>query len=395
MGFLSGSMTFARYEIVEDQSGEFGNEHLETLNEYRIGSSGKKNLLEEPDVGFTGGAHLLDTQFDLEKNVIGEALHFGIRVDSISVPGNIKRAWTQMELAGITKENQGGKPTKAQRDEAQAAVDQRCQDEAAKGNYRRMNLTSVLWDAATGTMYLSSTSEKNNDQCLGLLEDAFGLQFKPLGPTALTQLYCADDAAAYESLQRVESTTFVEQGAAEVTWWNGMTDNVDYLGNEFMLWLWWKWETGSSVMELADETEVSGIFARSLALDCPAGESGKESITSEFPTELPEAGLAIRMGKLPRKAGLTLVREGQQFDLTLQAETFGVNAARISYPGESNPGVDRFDRIESIRQLTETLDLMFESFLEQRIGKNWVNESEQIRQWLAAPQPKRKTAKAA
>ena len=391
MGFLSGSMTFARYEVLEDQTGAFGPEHLAVLQKHCIGSRPHLNLLEESDVGFTGGAHLFDTQFDLEKNLIGDALHFGIRIDSISVPGNIKKAWRQMELAGIMKDSSGTKPTRAQRDEAEAAVEQRCIDEAAKGNFRRMKPTSVLWDSATQTMFLSSASEKNNELCLGLLEKAFGLQFKPMSPTSLSHHYCDDDSEAYESLLQVEPTCFIADGESGVTWWNGMTDNVDYLGNEFLLWLWWKWETGSSVVELADDTEVSGIFARSLLLDCPAGESGKETISSEFPTQLPESGLAIRMGKQPRKAGMALVREGLQFDLSLQAESFAVGAARISYPGESNPGVDHFDRIESVRQLVETIDLLFEAFLDQRIGANWNAESGAMRKWLGREVAMRKT----
>ncbi len=382
MGFLSGSLTFSRYEVTEDKTGDFGEQHLAALRKYKIGSQPGKDLLEEPEVGFTGGSHVFDTQFDLAKNVIGEAMHFGIRMDSIAVPGNIKRAWMQMELAGIMKDNDGGRPTKVQREEAQEAVDQRCREEAEKGNFRRMKTTSVLWDATTSTLFLSSNSEKNNEQCLGLLERAFSLEFKPLTPSTLTHHYCANDDQAFEDLQSVESTIFVEQGAEQLTWWNGMTDNFDYLGNEFLLWLWWKWETDSSVIELADETEVSGMFARSLALDCPAGESGKESISAENPTRLPEAELAIRMGKLPRKAGLTLVREGVQFDFGLQAETFGVGAGRISYPGESNPGGDPFERIEAVRQMSETIDLMFEAFLDQRIGTNWKKESEQIKKWL-------------
>ena len=46
--------------------------------------------------------------------------------------------------------------------------------------------------------------------------------------------------------------------------------------------------------------------------------------------KVPEAALAIQSGKLPRKAGLTLVRGAEQYDLTLQAETFAISGAKIS-----------------------------------------------------------------
>ena len=73
MGFLSGSATFSRFRISDDPTGVFGEEHLELLSKNKINSNGR-NLHEQPCVGFLGGAHILDTQFDFEKNIIGEAM---------------------------------------------------------------------------------------------------------------------------------------------------------------------------------------------------------------------------------------------------------------------------------------------------------------------------------
>jgi len=393
MGFLSGSLTFARFEITKDDSGEFGDSHLKTLAKRQIGSK-EVDLLEEPSVGFTGGTHVFDTDFSQEKNIIGQALHFGVRIDTFSVPGNIKRAWMQIELNGIMTDNAGGRPTKAQREEANQAVEQRCADEAAKGNFKRMNVTSVLWDAATETLFIASNSEKNNETVLGLIESAFGIEVSPITPTRLALNYCEDDAEAYAALTHIDATNFADDAPMNVTWWNGMSENFDYLGNEFLMWLWWKWETDSTVMDLADESEVSGMFARTLALDCPEGESGKESISAESPVALPEANLAIRMGKLPRKAGLTLVRNAQQFDLTLIAESFGIGGCKISFPGETN-SLDREDRVESVRQIGETLDLLYEAFLDQRISKKWKAETKKMRDWLSKETTVRRQAKAA
>jgi hypothetical protein len=47
-------------------------------------------------------------------------------------------------------------------------------------------------------------------------------------------------------------------------------------------------------------------------------------------SQVPKQGAPIRcFGKLPRKAGLILVRHGEQYELTLQAETFAVSGAKI------------------------------------------------------------------
>lgn len=41
-------------------------------------------------------------------------------------------------------------------------------------------------------------------------------------------------------------------------------------------------------------------------------------------------------------------------------------------------------RIDSIRGLSETLDLLFQEFCQRRIGKAWKRELKQIRKWLRA-----------
>ncbi|MEM9412737.1 MAG: hypothetical protein AAGA30_16615, partial [Planctomycetota bacterium] len=176
MGFLSGSATFDRYRITNDPTGVFGEEHLEILKKHKIKSSAR-NLYEQPSVGFLGGAHLLDTKFDFEKNIIGESMHFAVRIDSCQIPGPVKRAWTHIELIGIMKDNPGGRPSKAQREEAKQAVEARCAEEAEKGNFKKMTVIPVLWDSISETLYLGNTAEKPADSCLGLLNEVFGLEF--------------------------------------------------------------------------------------------------------------------------------------------------------------------------------------------------------------------------
>jgi hypothetical protein len=100
---------------------------------------------------------------------------------------------------------------------------------------------------------------------------------------------------------------------------------------------------------------------------------------------LPEAAQAIRIGKLPRIAGLILVRHGEQYELTLQAETFTTSGARIRIEDaqEAADGQGILTRrIESVRGLHETVALLFRAFCEQRISKNWPGELEHMRRWL-------------
>jgi hypothetical protein len=382
MAFLSGSVTFERYWITKDSTPEFGVEHLEILEKHKISSS-DPSTPEQPAVGFLAGGHLLDTQFDLAKNLIGDALHFGIRIDTNQIPGPIRKAWLQIELLPFIADSPSGKPTKAQREEAKEAVEARCEAEAASGKFRRMQYVPVLWDAPGAVLYLGGTSSVANELCIELMERTFELEFDRITSGKLAKEYALEHELVADLHKTGPSPFHSELTNGHVEWWNGMAENYDYLGNEFLMWLWWYFETESDTVSLRDSSEVSGMFARTLTLDCPMAESGKETISADSPIALPEAALAVRSGKQPRRAGLTLVRHGEQYELTLQAESFSIGGAKMTRIDKSTPSDNPAeDRITSIRSLTETVDMLFEAFCARRIGKAWKAEFKAMQSWL-------------
>lgn len=146
MGFLAGSITYESFRIQESQPFQFGPEHIEILQKSAVSKREHKSL-EQPRVGFLAGDHLFDRDFDLEKNVIGDALHFAVRIDSNQIPATIRRAWLQIELAHFKVEAPDRRPTKAERQEAKDAVEARCEEAAKSGQFLRMQQLPVLWDA--------------------------------------------------------------------------------------------------------------------------------------------------------------------------------------------------------------------------------------------------------
>ncbi len=128
------------------------------------------------------------------------------------------------------------------------------------------------------------------------------------------------------------------------------------------------------------------MLAKTLTLDCPRGETGRDHLTDDSPTRLPEALRALQAGKLPRKAGVVLVRHGAQYELTLQAETLSVAGLNLPKPEDAglSPHESRLARLDSLRHLTQTLDLLFQAFLSRRIASNWNEEVIRIRRWLQA-----------
>ena len=126
------------------------------------------------------GDHLLDHDFDLEKNVFGDALHFAVRIDTNQVPAAIRRAWLQIELALSTADSPGRRPTKVQRQEAKEAVEARCDEAAGSGQFLRMQQFPVLWDAQHSLLYFGGSSAAAIEACSDLMIRAFELDLSRL-----------------------------------------------------------------------------------------------------------------------------------------------------------------------------------------------------------------------
>jgi len=381
MGFLSGSMTFEAYRASGGKPRQFGQEHIETLQRHAIGQIETASA-DQADVGFLAGEHLFDLDFSLEKNVLADALHCAIRIDTNQIPAAVRKAWLQMELTGLGADNPSGHPTKAQRREAKEAVEARCTEEIRSGKYRRMRHIPVLWDAKRAMVYVGGSGSAVTESACDLFGRAFDLKLERLS-AGKRALEWAADAKQRKALEEVAPCAFDRADPqADISWWNHESGNFDFLGNEFLLWLWWRWETQSDTVKLDDDSEVTGMLARTITLQCPRDESGKETITAEGPTHLPEATQAIRSGKLPRKAGLILARYGEQYELVLQAETFAISGAKIRTEDTSEGRGMLEDRVESLRSLNETVDLLFRTFCARRAGKSWSADLEKLRRWL-------------
>lgn len=378
MPFLNGSLGFERFSVAGFEASAFDEDHIEILAKHAAGRI-ETDGIENVHLGFLGGEHLFDQEFDLSKNIVNDALHVGVRIDTHNIPAAIRNAWLQMEIAGFAKDSQDGTVTKAQRKEAKEAMEQRCEVEAATGKYRKMQSFPLLWDYQNELLYFGGTVGNAAGLCMDFVESCFDVELRRIGAGAIATQWGIDtgQCAKIEELQPI---SFIDGKICSHHWASEHSEAPDFLGNEFLMWLWWTLENDSDTIVLPDETEVTVMLTKTLTLECPYGESGKETITALSPTNLPEAMQAIRSGKLPRKTGMTIVRNDRQFDLTLNAETFGISGAKIQL--EDDEEFDNDDRIDAIRLLSETTDLMLHAFCERRISNDWKADQKAIQKWL-------------
>jgi hypothetical protein len=379
MGFFTGRLTCTRFRVSGAAPRSFGPDHLEKLAENAIGKH-KIAAGDGSQAGWIAADHILDTRFDLAKNIINDTLHCAMRVDEVKVPGDLLRAYTQVELEALAAHNPSGMPSARQKREARQTAKERLEEEARDGRFLRRKAIEVLWDAPSNELLVGTTSVTALERLHVLFHQTFHRKFEALyaGQQAFS---LAEAKNRTRSVDDARPSGFVPGQEGEVAWALDDTSR-DFLGNEFLLWLWYYLENESDTLKLSDDSEVAAMLARTLTLECPRGQTGKESISSDGPTKLPEALRAVQAGKLPRKAGLTLVRHDAQYELTLQAETLALGSARLPPPEGEEERARLEERVTQIRHLLETMDLLYDAFLARRLGEPWDEELARMKKWL-------------
>jgi hypothetical protein len=391
MGFQSGSISCRRFKVV-GEGPETADESLLTKLQKHALKPTEIGIPDEAEYGWSGGRHVLDEIFSFDNNVYADALVFGMRVDTHKVPGELKKAYLAIEETALAKKNKSGLISKDQKKEAKENVLKRIEAEMRDGRYRRSKLTTLLWDLTTGTLY-GSVSGKTFEMLAELFERTFKLALMPVsaGSLALSMLEPKGRRRDYEDAR---PTRFVpgpegESQFPEYPWTLKGAEPKDFLGNEFLLWAWHEAELRDGIIKVdgtGNQREVSVMIDRSLDLDCAYGQTGRDGLRGDGPGRMPEAKDAVRTGKVPRKAGLLLNAAGIDFSLTLHPESMAFGSAKLpDIEDAESPRVVFEERIALLRDLTKTVDKLFEAFLKLRLSAGWESQVTAIRRWAVAP----------
>lgn len=387
MSFLKGNVTYLRFKADKAAPPLFGDEHVELLRDHAAGRQ-KIASADGVEIGWAAGDSILDTEFALEKQIVNDALLFDLRVDTDKPPADLLKAYYEAEVKALAKANPSGLPSAKQKREARETARERIEHEAKDGRFRKRKCTPVMWDRTTNEVLFGATSLTNVDRFMSLFEQTFGTGLFAITSGVLSQLDGPHALARFHGEQAgmVASPTpsrFIPGVTPDDVSWIADEDSRDWLGNEFLLWLWYTADTHTDTLN-CDGGEIVFMFRGGLAVECPRGQTGHDTFSTEGPTQLPEARKAIQAGKLPRKAGLTLVRVGDQFDLVLSAETLGVSSARLPPPddGVTDHRARLEHRVTAVRDLVKTVDDLYGNFLALRLASGWAEVLKEMQAWL-------------
>ncbi len=419
MPFTKSRLSFCRFSVTGDAPTLADETAIAILNEHGFKET-EIGAPDEVEAGFVTGEHILDTRFSYEKNGFGDALLFAMRIDTHKVPSDLKQAYRKINEDAAAAGNPSGFASKAQKKDAKDEAERQLREDLADGKFRRSKMVEVLWDLPSQTIYVSATGNTILEQLAKLMKQAFAvdLQYQSSGTLAGRLLRGSGKGRDYEDL-RPSAFTAPPPGATDVhddaptsgggnyiegpqdintplvPWIVKSVDLKDFLGNEFLFWLWWLSETKEGTLNATDEHgnkhEVFIAIDKALDMDCAWDAGGKQTLRAAGPTRLIEAGDALATGKWPRKLGLILSDGEHQWELGFQGDQWAVSSALLpTIEDASSPREQLEQRLLMARSLAGAIEGMYRSFLNVRVSEKWSAQRAEIRKWITGRLPGRK-----
>ena len=161
---------------------------------------------------------------------------------------------------------------------------------------------------------------------------------------------------------------------------------MEYLGPEFLTWLWWRAEV-EPCFRHEDGTEVYIHFDEHLEFRGERAAARRTVLRAGMPGASMEARAALRSGKNLVAARILLARGEDEVRFTLRAENLEVSGLRLPAP-EGDTRMDRLQAcLDAQEQFLADLDLALATFLKVRCTSLWESELALIRSWGEAPSP--------
>ena len=406
MPFRSGSISYSRFGVSGSLPDDANEGALALLGRHVV----KQRALSDEGTlsGWCTGRHVFDADFSWEQCGFSGAILCAMRVDRAKVPPEIRRAYVAMaederraaEATAKASDGPAAPLSRAARREAKADAERRCKEEIADGRYRRIGMVPVLFDLVHRSVLTPASGDAVFKELKALVEATYGCRLERrsaggiaadiLGARGMTPdlddaLPEAFTAPPAEAVARAQ-----EEGARvgqrpEVPWALAGGDRNDFLGNAFLMWLWWQAEAREGVIETAT-VQVAVMVDKLLELECPWGVGGKATLRGTMPTRSVEAAKALQSGKWPRRMGLLVAAHGQEFECTLQGDRFAVGGLKLQPPEEAanTPRLEIEDRLDRLGTFDAVLVALYDQFLRERFGREWPTRRQQVSEWINA-----------
>jgi recombination associated protein RdgC len=152
---------------------------------------------------------------------------------------------------------------------------------------------------------------------------------------------------------------------------------TEFLGSEFLAWIWFRSETERGVFEMADERKAEVWIAGKITLQSD-NEQGPDTITcSGGSPDMREARFALAEGKKITQATMKLTIGDNRWSFTIDSTWLNFRACKtpgvVQDKGEDPEGLF-YEKAFLIEEAVSALDEIYSSFIRLRFSPDWDEE---------------------
>ncbi len=146
-----------------------------------------------------------------------------------------------------------------------------------------------------------------------------------------------------------------------------------FLGEEFLTWIWYRWETDGGEFTLSGGRVVGVALDDFLTFAALTEDETEQTLRRGLPTRTAEARTALRQGHRLRKARLLIAEGDRQWTATLDAPTMTLSGAKLPEDAEEcESEADRTaDRAANWLALHEIVQALYSAFLKERLSEDY------------------------
>lgn len=164
-------------------------------------------------------------------------------------------------------------------------------------------------------------------------------------------------------------------------------DTHGFLGEEFLTWIWFRWETTGGEFNLSGGRVIGIALDDFLAFAAPSDDETEQTLRRGLPTRTQEARTALRQGRRLKKARLLIAEGARQWSVTFDAPTMSLMGVKLPEDAEEcESEQDRTaDRSANWLALHEIVQSLYAVFLKDRLKPDFLKTiAAQQATWMAS-----------
>ncbi|MCF8119137.1 MAG: hypothetical protein K9L83_02910 [Deltaproteobacteria bacterium] len=162
---------------------------------------------------------------------------------------------------------------------------------------------------------------------------------------------------------------------------------TEFLGREFLLWLWFRTETDRGIFDLREQGKAEVWFDGRIMLQSES-DRGVDTITCAGEAAyMREARVALSEDKEITRAAVKLALGEDEFSFVLDSTWMNFStfkAPRVMQDREADPEGLFYEKIFLIEKAVSAMDEIFAAFIELRTGSDWGDtEGPALMKWVS------------